>query len=329
MNTEKPDDIELAKSELKSLIDAVNIKLSTDDYTNVPEGKAWVHQMWSGSAIRAQWYLPDGSGTEALGFWFPPDGKGTIGSDMIGDPAEREEPRARAPLPQLHARRQERVLELRELRRLPAAAHEARPGPARRRRGRPGEPEDGDRARERLRPGIRRSPSSPRPARPTGRTPGPSSRRVSEPKRGVGADRAGDGFWAGLALPGVVWLCVFFLLPFYVILCVALGSRRSDLPDAARPSGTRSTGTRRRSSSCSTACSRAAPRSRPCSCGRSSTSSSRRRCRSSSPTRSRTTSPATAAAGRGSCSWGSSRRSSSRTSCACWPGSTCSRTTAG
>ena len=47
---------------------------------------------------------------------------------------------------------------------------------------------------------------------------------MSEPKRRVGADRAGDGFWAGLALPGVAWLCVFFLLPFYVVLCVALGS---------------------------------------------------------------------------------------------------------
>ena len=38
------------------------------------------------------------------------------------------------------------------------------------------------------------------------------------------ADRRGDRFWAGLALPGVVWLGLFFLLPFYVILCVALGS---------------------------------------------------------------------------------------------------------
>ena len=41
----------------------VNVKLSTDDYTNLPEGKAWVHQMWSGSAVSAQWYLPDGVGT--------------------------------------------------------------------------------------------------------------------------------------------------------------------------------------------------------------------------------------------------------------------------
>ena len=32
------------------------------------------------------------------------------------------------------------------------------------------------------------------------------------------------GFWAGLALPGVVWLVLFFLLPFYVILGVAFGT---------------------------------------------------------------------------------------------------------
>jgi spermidine/putrescine transport system substrate-binding protein len=65
INTEDPDEIELAKNELKSLYD-VNVKLSTDDYTNLPEGRAWVHQMWSGSAISAQWYLPEGIGVEAL-----------------------------------------------------------------------------------------------------------------------------------------------------------------------------------------------------------------------------------------------------------------------
>ena len=36
--------------------------------------------------------------------------------------------------------------------------------------------------------------------------------------------RRDDAFWAGLALPGVGWLCLFFVLPFYVILCIALGS---------------------------------------------------------------------------------------------------------
>jgi spermidine/putrescine transport system permease protein len=35
---------------------------------------------------------------------------------------------------------------------------------------------------------------------------------------------SGERFWAGLALPGVAWLCLFFVLPFYAILCVALGT---------------------------------------------------------------------------------------------------------
>jgi len=91
VNTEDPEHIALAKEELKSLYD-VNVKLSTDDYTNVPEGRAWVHQMWSGSAISAQWYLPEGVGAEALGFWFPSDGRGVIGSDMIAIPRNAKNP---------------------------------------------------------------------------------------------------------------------------------------------------------------------------------------------------------------------------------------------
>lgn len=92
INSEDPEHIELAKKELKSLIGAVNVKLSTNDYTNLPEGRAWVHQMWSGSAISAQWYLPEGIGTEALGFWFPPDGGGTIGNDNIAIPRAAKNP---------------------------------------------------------------------------------------------------------------------------------------------------------------------------------------------------------------------------------------------
>ena len=92
VNTEDPKDIDLAKKELKSLIDAVNIKLSTDDYTNVPEDKAWVHQMWSGSAVSAQWYLPEGTTAKVLGYWFPKDGHGPIGNDMIAVPKSAKNP---------------------------------------------------------------------------------------------------------------------------------------------------------------------------------------------------------------------------------------------
>jgi len=45
---------------------------------------------------------------------------------------------------------------------------------------------------------------------------------VSEPKRRLARRR--DALWPGLALPGVAWLLLFFLLPFYVILCVAFGT---------------------------------------------------------------------------------------------------------
>jgi spermidine/putrescine transport system substrate-binding protein len=92
VNTEDPEHLELAKNELKSLIAAVNVKLSTNDYTNLPEGKAWVHQAWSGSLLSAQWYLPEGAKPKVLGYWFPPDGGGSIGNDMIAVPRNAKNP---------------------------------------------------------------------------------------------------------------------------------------------------------------------------------------------------------------------------------------------
>ena len=38
------------------------------------------------------------------------------------------------------------------------------------------------------------------------------------------AGTKGNAVWAGLALPGVAWLCLFFLLPLYAILAVAFGT---------------------------------------------------------------------------------------------------------
>jgi spermidine/putrescine transport system substrate-binding protein len=83
VNTEDPALIDAAKADLLDLISAVNVKVSTEDYSKVPEGVAPVHQAWSGSMIAAQWYLPEGVGTEQLGFWFPSDGRGPIGSDQM------------------------------------------------------------------------------------------------------------------------------------------------------------------------------------------------------------------------------------------------------
>jgi len=92
VNSEDPAAIEAAKAELITLIDAVNVKLSTDDYTYIPEGRATVHQAWSGSLISAPYYLPEGLGPEVLGFWFPEDGRGSIGNDMIAIPKSAQNP---------------------------------------------------------------------------------------------------------------------------------------------------------------------------------------------------------------------------------------------
>jgi putrescine transport system permease protein len=45
---------------------------------------------------------------------------------------------------------------------------------------------------------------------------------VSDQKRRVSRRR--EAFWAALALPGIAWLVVFFLIPLYVILAVAFGT---------------------------------------------------------------------------------------------------------
>lgn len=92
VNTEDPEAIEAAKQELNSLIDLVNVKLSTNDYTYIPEGRATIHQAWSGSLISAPYYLPQGTGPEVLGFWFPQDGRGVIGNDSMAIPKSAQNP---------------------------------------------------------------------------------------------------------------------------------------------------------------------------------------------------------------------------------------------
>jgi len=46
---------------------------------------------------------------------------------------------------------------------------------------------------------------------------------VAKPERRLGGRRR-EALWAALALPGIVWLALFFVVPFYVILGVAFGT---------------------------------------------------------------------------------------------------------
>jgi spermidine/putrescine transport system substrate-binding protein len=83
VNTGDQAALEQAKTDLLSLNEAVNIKVSVLDYTKVPEGSAWVHQAWSGDFVSAQYYLPKGVDYTVLGYWYPADKGGAVGSDTI------------------------------------------------------------------------------------------------------------------------------------------------------------------------------------------------------------------------------------------------------
>ena len=99
----------------------VGVKVSIADYETVPAGRVVLHQGWSGDMIAGVIsYMPKGVKPDVLSYWYQKQG-GPIFNDSSacgqGDQAGH-----RAPLPQLPARQQGRLRELRRLRGLPAAA---------------------------------------------------------------------------------------------------------------------------------------------------------------------------------------------------------------
>jgi spermidine/putrescine transport system substrate-binding protein len=92
VNTEDATAIKTAGEALRGLIPAVNVKYGTTAYQYLPEGQANVHHCWSGDIINAQYYLPEGVGTEVLGYWYPSSRKGAVGTDMMAIPRTAQKP---------------------------------------------------------------------------------------------------------------------------------------------------------------------------------------------------------------------------------------------
>ena len=149
------------------------------DYQTLPEGKSWLHHAWSGDLLAARlYYMPKGvrptcsrSGAR----------RGRRRAERLRSASRRnvQEARARARLPQLHARREERLRQLRPVQRLHAAAERDR----RRLAGQAGADPEEPRAAPSCGPTSSRttrscSRSASRAAS-SGRTPGRSSRRAS------------------------------------------------------------------------------------------------------------------------------------------------------
>lgn len=75
LNTEAPDLVSKAGSDLTQLIDICNIKVAITDYQTLPEGKTWLHQSWSGDLLGAAfYYMPKGVPPSVLSYWWPKEG---------------------------------------------------------------------------------------------------------------------------------------------------------------------------------------------------------------------------------------------------------------
>jgi spermidine/putrescine transport system substrate-binding protein len=83
VNTEDAEQVDAALADILELGDAVHPRVGVEAYTILPEGRATIHQAWSGDAVNAQYYLPEGESIENVGFWYPADGGGMIGSDQM------------------------------------------------------------------------------------------------------------------------------------------------------------------------------------------------------------------------------------------------------
>jgi spermidine/putrescine transport system substrate-binding protein len=82
VNTENATLVNRAESDLAQLTSLVNVKTNVTDYTDIPAGKTWISQAWSGDMAGAPYYLAKGVKPTVLGYWRPSK-NAVIGSDMI------------------------------------------------------------------------------------------------------------------------------------------------------------------------------------------------------------------------------------------------------
>jgi spermidine/putrescine transport system substrate-binding protein len=83
LNTGDPKQIDTAKQDLLLLDKTVKPVVNVKDYVDLPEGRTWITQAWSGDMNNAQYYMPKGQDPAVIRYWFPADGHGAVGSDLI------------------------------------------------------------------------------------------------------------------------------------------------------------------------------------------------------------------------------------------------------
>jgi spermidine/putrescine transport system substrate-binding protein len=93
INTEDPQLIDQAVTDLKELYGICNIKVGDIQYQTIPEGTSWLNQAWSGDMIAGYiYYLPKGTPATALGYWKADKGKVPVQNDCWSICATTEKP---------------------------------------------------------------------------------------------------------------------------------------------------------------------------------------------------------------------------------------------
>jgi spermidine/putrescine transport system substrate-binding protein len=92
VNTEDADQVDAALQDILDMSSRVNVRVGSEAYTVLPEGRTTIHQMWAGDAVNAQYYLPRGETIENVGYWYPAEGGGMIGSDQMTIMADAPHP---------------------------------------------------------------------------------------------------------------------------------------------------------------------------------------------------------------------------------------------
>ena len=72
VNTGSQKNLNMVDTQLAQMAKATNPLVNVNDYVDLPEGKTWVNEAWSGDTVNAQYYGPKGFDTSVLRYWYLP-----------------------------------------------------------------------------------------------------------------------------------------------------------------------------------------------------------------------------------------------------------------
>jgi spermidine/putrescine transport system substrate-binding protein len=80
VNTGDPAVVDSAKSDIADVVAATNAQFDHNDYADIPRGRAWLHQSWSGNVGSAFYFLPAGDTAPNISYYWPGATQGIPGN---------------------------------------------------------------------------------------------------------------------------------------------------------------------------------------------------------------------------------------------------------